>query len=274
MNTLEVSLSQQTIDSAVKRGLQFLRQESPLNKELFNERGIKVIGNVHVKSIDLESVTLKEPNIIEVNKVEVAFFLLNIAIEVDVKRIHDKLKILGVTVASWDLFESNPDIELTVGIENLIKPNFSFSLKSFLNNREVVVGLNDFKINTLNLSDDISGQIKQNIINEVKRIIKDAIPGNYEDKVLDLIGDLANLLPMNNIGDWIVGKLLDNRKIEELIEDAAKNMIDNEVVYIAPSNLTLGTGEKQVTLALEDANPIALNVKEHRLITTINFKDL
>lgn len=274
MNTVKISLSQKTIDSTVKRILQSFRQEEPMSKVLLDENGVKITGNVHIENVSLESITLKEPHIIELNRIEVAFSLLNIVIEVDIKRIHDELKIGGIKVASWDFFENNPDIKLTIGLEDFVKPNFTASMKCFLNNRDVVIGLDDFKLHDLNLPSDIASRIQQNAINEIKNFIKDKIPGRWEDKILDIIGDLTNYLPVNNLGDWILSNLLDNRKIESMIEDAVKSKISDEVVYTAPSELTLGTGDKQINLALEDVNPIIIEVKEQQLTTTINFKDL
>lgn len=274
MNTVKVSLSQQTIDSTVKRILQSFHQEEPMSKILLDENGVKITGNVQIENVALESITLKEPHIIELNKVEVTFSLLNIVIEVDVERIHDELKVGGFTVASWDFFNNNPDISFTIGIEDFVKPNFSASMKCFLNNREVFIGLDDFKVHDLNLPNDIASSIQQNAINEIKNFIKDQIPGRWEDKVLDMIGDLSRYLPIDNLGDWILSKLLDNRQLESMIEDAVKSKISDEVIYTAPSELTLGTGEKQVTLVLEDVNPIIIEVKEQQLITTANFKDL
>ncbi|KAB2425285.1 MULTISPECIES: hypothetical protein [Bacillus cereus group] len=274
MNTVKISLSQQTIDSTVKRILKSFHQEEPMSTVLIDENGVKITGNVHIENVGLESITLKELHIIELNRVEVTFSLLNIVIEVDIKRMHDKLEIGGITLASWDFFESNPDIRLTIGLEDFVKPNFTASMKCFLNNRDVIIGLDDFKLHDLNLPSDIASRIQQNAIDEIKNIIKDKIPGNLEDKVLDIIGDLTNYLPINNLGDWILSKLLDNRKIESMIEDAVKSKISDEVVYTAPSELTLGAGDNQINLALEDVNPIIIEIKEQQLTTTINFKDL
>lgn len=274
MNAVNVSLSQQTIDSTVKRTLNFFRQDEPISKVLLDENGVKITGNVNIENVILESVTLKEPHIIELNKVEVTFSLLNIVIEVDIERIHDELKIGGFEVASWDFFNSNPDIRFTIGLEDFVKPNFTASMKCFLNNRDVVIGVDEFKVNDLNLPSDIASRIQQNAINEVTNIINDKIPGRWEDKVLAKIGDIAKYLPINYLGDWILSKLLDNRKVESLIEDAVKSKISDEVVYTAQGELTLGTGDKQVTLVLENVNPIIIEVKERQLTTTINFRDL
>ncbi|MBB6625105.1 hypothetical protein H7E67_16930 [Clostridium gasigenes] len=132
----------------------------------------------------LESITLKEPYIIELDKVEVTFSLLNIVIEVDIERIHDKLKVGGFEVASWDFFNSSSDIKFTIGLEEFVKPNFTASMKCFLNDRDVVIGVDEFRVNDLNLPSDIASRIQQNAINEVTNIIKDEIPGRREDKVL------------------------------------------------------------------------------------------
>ena len=273
MNSIKLSISQKTIDLVVKRTLQSFHQEEPISNVILEENGVKITGNVQIDHIVLESVTLREPHIIDLNKVEVTFSLLNIVIEVDIERIHGKLKIGGVTVASWDFFGSNPDIKFTIGLEDFVKPNFTANMKCFLDNRDIVMGLDNFTLNDLNLPNDIASKIQENAINEIKSVIKDKIPGRWEDKVLDIIGDLAKYLPVRHLGDWILGKLLDNRKIETMIEDAIKSKITNEVVYTAPNELTLGTGDKQFTVTLEDVNPIIIEVKEQQLLTTINFKD-
>lgn len=274
MNTLKISLSQQTINSTIKRTLKSLHQENPISKVLLDENGVKITGNINVENVVLESITLKEPYIIELNKVEVTFSLLNIVIEVDIERIHDRLKVGGFEVASWDFFNSNPDIKFTIGLEDFVKPNFTASMKCFLNDRDVVIGVDEFRVNDLNLPSDIASRIQQNAIHEATNIIKDKIPGEWEDKVLDIIGSISKYLPTNNLGDWILSKLLDNRKVESLIEDTVKNKISNEVIYTTPGEFAIGTGDKQVTLELEDVNPIIIEVKEQQLTTAINFKDL
>jgi hypothetical protein len=276
MNTVKVSLSQQTLDSTVNRIIQSFNQTEPKSTELINESGVKITGNVLVDKPKLESITLVEPNIISLNNVEVSFSTLNIVIGIDVERIKGEFKIAGVEVASWDFFEENPDINLTLGLEEFIKPNFTGSMKCYLNNLDVIIGLNDFKVHDLNIPNDIASRIQQNVISEMTNFIKNAIPGRWDDEIIRIINldNIARYLPFDNIGDWILSKLLEGRKIEAMIEETVKSKISDEVVYTALSDFKLGTGDKQVTLVLEDVNPITIEVKEQQLSVTINFKDL
>ncbi|AMM98438.1 hypothetical protein UP12_14265 [Bacillus pumilus] len=274
MNKLEISLSQTTLDSFIKRNLENFKQETTLSEVIIERSGVKVIGNVHIEKIKINNLSLNEPNLIDLNNVEVQFRLLNIVIEVDIERIHDELKIGGVRVFSWDFFGANPDIRLTIGLEDFVQPNFSASMKCFVNNRDIIVGLNNFDLHSLNLPNDIASRIQNNVIDEMKNYIKDKIPGKWEDKIIDIIGNLARYLPISNLGDWIFQQISNSKVLEKLIEKAVRDQVKDEVVYSVPPAIELGSGNKKVSIVFDETQPFNVEVKEQQLISTVNFKDL
>ncbi|WP_139037491.1 hypothetical protein, partial [Bacillus safensis] len=71
MNKLEISLSQTTLDSFIKRNLENFKQETTLSEVIIERSGVKVIGNVHIEKIKINNLSLNEPNLIDLNNVEV-----------------------------------------------------------------------------------------------------------------------------------------------------------------------------------------------------------
>jgi|GEM_PF-1813287 len=280
MNNLQISLSQPTLDKFIKIVLAQFRQESPLTKELVNSNGVKVIGNVQVKSITIESLTLKEPNIVDLNKIQIAFELLNIIVEVDVKRAHDEIKILDLPgkkydiAISWDFFKDEPDIRLTFGIEDFFRPSFTASLIWLINGRDIAGGLNDFDVNDFNLADGLGSQIEDRVISAMKDIIKKKIDNKYLNKVLDYIGDLLKLLPVDNIGNWIIKQITDNQALKQLVEQAVKENFKPQTLYTAPGQFEFGADLNKVSISLADSNPIVIAVKDEHLTAWVSFNEL
>lgn len=279
MNSLQINLTQQTLDKFLKSTLATFKQENPVSKDLVNSNGVKVTGNVKVKTINVDSLTLKEPNIIDLNNVHVEFDLLNIVVEVDIKRIHDEIKVIDLPgdrfdlKISWDFFNDQPDIRLTFGIEEYFHPTFTASMIWIINGLNISAGLNDFDVHDFNIPNDLGSKIEEQIIKDIKDIIKEKI-GEHAGKVLDFIGDLVRFLPVDNLGNWIIQQITESEGLKVLVEQAVKDNLKPETLYSVPNQFELGTDQNKVSVSLADENPVVVSVKESHLTTLVSFKEL
>ncbi|MBY0201777.1 uncharacterized protein YpmS [Paenibacillus intestini] len=279
MNNLQISLSQTTLNTFLKKSLSLVRQSEPISNVIVEKNGVKVTANIQLKSIEVDDLNLAEPNKVSLNNVKLSFELLNVVVEVDIKRIHDSIKVLNLpgdrldVEISWDFFEGEPDIKLTLGIEDYFSPQFTAEMNFSINGLDVMVGLSNFNVHSLNIASNLGEKIEDQIINEVKQIIKEKI-GEWADKVLDFIGDLARFLPVDNMASWIVVELSESEVFKHLVEKAVKDNVKEEKVYTIPNKFELGKDQTKVNVSLADENTASVHVENGTLIGLVNFKDI
>ncbi|APO44950.1 hypothetical protein BS614_13650 [Paenibacillus xylanexedens] len=279
MNNLQISLSQTTLNTFLKRSLSLVKQPEPISNVIVEKNGVKVTANIQIKSIEVDDLTLAEPNKISLNNVKLSFELLNVVVEVDIKRIHDSIKVVDLPGdrfdidISWDFFEGEPDIKLTLGIEDYFGPQFTAEMNFSINGLDIIAGLSDFNVLSLNIPSNLGEKIEDQIINEVKQIIRKKI-GKWAEKVLDFIGDLARFLPVDDMASWIVVEISESEVFKQLVEKAVKDNVKEEKVYTLPNEFELGKDQTKINVSLADENPATVHVENGALIGSVNFKDI
>ncbi|UPK45951.1 hypothetical protein [Paenibacillus pabuli] len=279
MNNLQLSFSESTLNTVLKKGLSLVKQDEPISKPIVESNGVKITSNVQIKTIEVGNLVLVEPNKIKLNNVKLSFELLNIVVEVDIKRIHDKIKVVDLpgnkfdVNISWDFFGDEPDIRLTLGIEDYLSPEFNAEMSITIDGFDVIAELTNFQVQDLKIPSDLGEKIEQDVIDEVKRIISKKI-GKWADKVLDFIGDLSKYLPVDGLSGWVVSKLTESEALKDLLGTAVKDNVEKQKLYTLPNQFELGKEQTRVTLSLDDQNPLSVFVKDSTLTGSVNFKDI
>lgn len=292
MNNLSVTLTESTIEKFLRSQLAnitFKNEEA----SLYDNNGIKIVSNVHVKKIEFSDFDLTQPDTFAIKKISVEFERINIVISVDIKHFKDK-KVIETPdipdvrdpitgriiihgrdvpdIVLWDIdiFGENPDIVLTLGLEEFIKPVFSVSFNFITNDFKVSLGLKDFKMNDFVLPESIADTVKKNILEEVEKKIKEAAGNNVIGDVLSKIGDLLQMLPVPDITGLVIDNVIKSKQFEQFVESQVRSKLGDYVLYV-PQNFKLGSDQLPIELSI---NSPTVNVLDNQITISIDVNEL
>lgn len=290
MNNLSVTLTESTIEKFLRSQLANITFQNE-ETSLYDNNGIKIVANVHIRKIDFSDFDLTQPDTFAIKKISVEFERINIVISIDIKHFKNKNVIVtpdippvtyrGRTIISgrevpdivlWDIdiFGENPDIQLTIGLEEFIKPVFSVSFNFITNDFKVSLGLKDFKMHDFVLPESIANTVKNNILEEVEKKIKDVVGNNVIGEVLSKIGDLIQMLPVPDITGLIIDNVIKSDQFEQFVESQVRSKIGDYVLYV-PQNFKLGSDQTPIELSI---NSPTVNVLENQITISVNVNEL
>ncbi|MDF2014672.1 hypothetical protein [Priestia megaterium] len=290
MNNLQLKLTEGTIENFLKSNLtniEFKNEE----KILFDEKGIKIVGNVHVKKVEFSDFDLTSPDIFSIKKISIEFEKINIVVSVDINHFADRKVIVtpdippvsvggnvivegrevpDIVLWDIDLFGENPDIQLTIGLEQYLKPIFSASFKFNTNDFKVKLGIKDFKVEEFTIPDSIAEEIKNNMVEEVNKKIKKAVGNEHVGEVLSKIGDILKLIPIPDFQGLIIDKVTKSKQFEEFVTQQIQSKLGEYVLYV-PSNFKLGSNDSPIELSI---NSPTVSITDDQIIISIDVNEL
>lgn len=292
MNNLSITLTESTIENFLKAQLANITFQNE-ERTMYEENGLKVVANVHIKNIEFNDFDLSVPDTFAINRIGVEFENLNIVVSADIKHVQDRQIIVtpdlpdirnpingrviiegrdvpDIILWSVDLFGENPDISLTVGLDELIKPVLSASFKFITNDFKVSLGLTDFKMHDFIIPESIAETVKNNILEEVERKIKDAVGNNVIGDVLGRIGDLLQLLPVPDITGLIIDNVIRSKGFEQFVSSQIRSKLSDYVLYV-PHNFKLGSEQSPIELSI---NSPTVNVNENQITISVDVNEL
>ncbi|WP_440671308.1 hypothetical protein [Bacillus subtilis] len=285
MNNLSVTLTQSTIENYLRAQLANIAFQNE-EETLYDDNGIKIIANVHVRKIGFDDFVLSPPNTFEIRRLSVEFEKLNIVVSADLPGFSDR-QVIDIPdlpdirdpftgrvivegrevpdIVLWDvnLFGEDEDIKLTLGLEEIVKPVCSASFNFIINGFNVSLGLNDFEMNDFVIPESIADTVKNNIIEEVKKKIREAVGNNDFGKLIEKIGDLLKLIPIPDITGLIIEKVVKSDQFEQFVAKEISSKLGEYVLYM-PQQFKLGTESSPIELSI---NPPTVNVIENNRIT-------
>lgn len=292
INNLSVTLTESTIEKFLRSQLSnitFQNEEKPL----YDDNGIKIVANVQIKKIEFNDFDLTPPDTFAIKKISVEFERINIVISADIKHIKNENVIVTPDlpdvrdpftgrviiegrevpdIVLWriDLFGENPDIKLTIGLEEFIKPTISAGFNFITNNFTVSLGLKDFEFNDFIIPESIAKTIKDNIMEEVERTIKNAVGNNPIGDVLAKIGDLLSLLPVPDVTGLVVDNVIKSEAFEEFVANQIRSKLGEYVLYV-PHNFKLGPDQSPIELSI---NSPTVNVTDNQITISVDVNEL
>ncbi|MCC2250686.1 MAG: hypothetical protein ACQEWU_07390 [Bacillota bacterium] len=269
MNYAEIGLTQQSLGNFITIiSKNFVHEESDI--PIFEEHGIKILANVKARLSPPNSVTLESPSNIAIEHLKLVFEKLEIVISVDLPHRSIDLPFLP----DVSIFGDNPDIRLTMGIEEFIRPDISLAvgISSNLNDGKHNINLelieDKFKIHSFGVPEDLGKIIEDKIGEEIKRII----PGRVDDIILDVLGNLTKILslpiPFDN---WIVNKIIDSEFIKRLAKKSITKTFKEQHIYSIPQEQPIGEGPYKRNLTVTE---IPISIHDGKLIITANLSDV
>ena len=300
LNSLQVSLSQQTIEKMlrkVKEATEFNNERADIVKD-HEIKNIKfnVYSNVHLsKESDFRSFRLVEPNLLFIDDLTIKFQTLNIVIEIDIPKFE---QFIGVITPPIDLngplpggtydppdigknvsiFKENPDIQLTVGLEEFIQPSFSGGLKVEVRNDngnyKVYYSPDEqtFKFHGINFSENAAQKIYDNIFEEIKNRIKSSVGNDVLDKVIDaLLRNPLDFLPIPDFTNFILDKVLNSEVLRKAIETQITKSFKEKSADI-PETVSVGEGDLKTELTIDEAPSV--RISGSNLYLDIKLRDI
>ncbi|PEM35475.1 hypothetical protein [Bacillus pseudomycoides] len=291
MNNLSVTLTESTIEKFLRSQLSnitFQNEEKPL----YDNNGIKIVANVHIRKIEFNDFDLTPPDTFSIKRISVEFERINIVISADIKHLKDEKVIVTPDlpdvrdpisgrviirgrevpdIVLWriDLFGENPDINLTIGLEEFIKPTISTSFNFITNNFTVSLGLKDFEFNDFVIPESIAETIKDNIVEEVEKTIKNAVGNNPIGDVLAKIGDLLNLLPVPDFTGLVIDNVIKSEAFEQFVANQIRSKLGEYVLYV-PHNIKLGSDQSPIELSI---NSPTVNVTDNQITISVDVNE-
>ncbi|MCZ8518868.1 hypothetical protein [Paenibacillus caseinilyticus] len=289
MNNLQVTLTESTIEKFLRsrlEGITFENQE----KELRNENGVKIVANVHVRKVEFNDFVLTAPDVFSINKILVEFEKLNVVVSVDIK--HYKNENVIVTpdipevrvgpvvitprrevpdIVLWriDIFGENPDVQLTMGLENILKPEFSTSFKFNTNDFKVTLSLADFQVHNFVIPDSIGDELKKQVIEEITNKIKEKIDNKFLDEIMDILEKGVKLFPVPDFSG-LINQALKSKEFEDFVKNQVNSKLGDYVLYV-PANFKLGPNESPIELSIE--SPV-VSINDHQVTISVNVNEL
>lgn len=281
MNNLSVTLSESTIKNFLRAQLANITFQNE-EKKLYDDNGMKIVANVKIKRVEFDDFVLTPPDTFTIKKISVEFETLNIIVSADLKEIHER-KVIDVPdipeikdpitgrvlipgrvtpdIVLWDftIFENNPDVALTIGLEKFVKPVCSASFNFIFDDFKASLGLKDFEMNDFVLPENIAEQVKNEIVEEIKKKLKEKVGENF-GKLLDYLGDLLKIIPVPDVTGLIIDTVIKNDEFEKFVASQINSKLGKYVLYV-PQNLRLGTEQSPIELSIGSS---AINVTENK----------
>ncbi|KAA9023571.1 hypothetical protein [Niallia endozanthoxylica] len=292
MNNLSVSLTESTIENFLRSQLANITFQNE-ETSLYDNNGIKIVANVHIRTIEFSDFDLIQPDTFAIKRISVEFEKINIVISADIKHFKDRKvietpdipnirnpitgsiivhgrEVPDIVLWSVDLFGENPDINLTVGLEEFIKPVFSVSFNFITNDFKVSLGLRDFEMHDFVLPESIADTVKNNILEEVEKKIRDVVGNDVIGDVLGKIGDLLQMLPDSDITGLVIDNVVKSDQFEQFVQSQVRSKLGDYVLYV-PQSFKLGSDQSPIELSI---NSPTVNVLDNQITISIDVNEL